>query len=80
MRTNLIFSLLLLMLAVIFAVQNSNGIIVKFLFWETAIPVALIVVISLSVGVILGLIFSIPGKKRVKTDNKKTENKTSEKS
>ncbi|HJX71179.1 MAG TPA: LapA family protein [Bacteroidales bacterium] len=80
MRTKLIISLLLLMLAVIFAIQNSSGIIVKFFFWETAIPVALIIVIALSVGVILGLIVSKPGKKSVKTDDKKTENKASGKS
>jgi putative membrane protein len=68
MRIKLIFSLILLILAVIFALQNSNAETVKFLFWEATLPVALIIIISLTVGAILGLIYSIPGKKPEKSD------------
>jgi uncharacterized membrane protein YciS (DUF1049 family) len=68
MRIKLIFSLILLILAVIFAIQNSNALTVRFLLWETTLPVALIIIISLTVGAIIGLVYSIPGKKPDKTD------------
>ena len=68
MRIKLIFSLILLILAVFFAIQNSNALTVKFLLWETTLPVALIIIISLTVGAIIGLVYSIPGKKPDKTD------------
>ncbi len=68
MRIKLIFSLTLLILAVIFAIQNSNALTVRFLFWETTLPVALIIIITLTVGAIIGLIYSIPHKKPEKSD------------
>ena len=68
MRIKLIISLLLLILAVIFAIQNSNALTVKFLIWEITLPVALIIIISLTVGAIIGLIYSIPHKKSEKPD------------
>ena len=68
MRIKLIFSLLLLILAVIFAIQNSDSQTVRFLFWEATLPIALIIIISLTVGAIIGLIYSIPGKKSGKSD------------
>lgn len=77
MKIKLIFSLLLLILAVIFAIQNSTALTVRFLLWETTLPVALIIIISLTVGAILGLIYSIPGKKPDKSD-KFDENSKSE--
>lgn len=77
MRTKLIFTLILLILVVIFALQNSNSVTVHFLFWESTLPVALIIVISLAAGGIIGLLYSIPGKKE-KTKEKSKE-KTPEK-
>lgn len=68
MRIKLIFSLLLLILAVIFAIQNSDSQTVRFLFWEATLPIALIIIISLTVGAIIGLIYSIPHKKSEKSD------------
>lgn len=68
MRIKLIISLFLLILAVIFAIQNSNALTVKFLVWETTLPVALIIIITLTVGAIIGLIYSIPQKKPEKSD------------
>ena len=68
MRIKLIFSLGLLILAVVFAIQNSSALTVKFLIWQTTLPVALIIIISLTVGAIIGLIYSIPGKKSDKSD------------
>ncbi len=68
MRIKLIISLFLLILAVIFAIQNSNALTVKFLVWETTLPVALVIIITLTVGAIIGLIYSIPHKKSEKSD------------
>jgi putative membrane protein len=68
MRKRLIFSLILLILSVIFAIQNSVDVTMKFFFWEAALPVALIIVISLAIGVIIGLLYSIPGKKSEEAD------------
>lgn len=79
MRIKLICSLILLILAVIFAIQNASSLTVKFLIWQTTLPVALIIIISLTVGAIIGLIYSIPGKKSDKSDKidekKKPEDK-----
>jgi uncharacterized integral membrane protein len=79
MRIKVIFSLLLLILAVICAIQNAASITLKFLFWNTTLPVALIIVITLAIGVILGLILTIPGRKPDKSGEKKPEDKASEK-
>jgi len=75
MRIKLIFSLTLLILAVIFAIQNSNALTVRFLFWETTMPVALIIIITLTVGAIIGLIYSIPHKKPEKSDKSEDHKK-----
>jgi uncharacterized integral membrane protein len=73
MRIKLIFSLILLILAVYVALQNSSATPVKFLIWEKDLPVALIIIISLTVGAILGLIYPILGKKSKSTDHKKSD-------
>jgi uncharacterized integral membrane protein len=79
MRIKVIFSLLLLILAVICAIQNATPITLRFLFWNATLPVALIIAITLAVGVILGLILTIPGRKPVKSEDKKPEDEASEK-
>ncbi|MBN2212720.1 MAG: LapA family protein [Bacteroidales bacterium] len=79
MRIKIIISLLLLIVAVICAIQNANAITVRFLFWDATLPVALIIVLTLAVGVILGLILSLSGKKPAKAVDKKPDDETSEK-
>ncbi len=73
MRTKVIISLLLLILAVICALQNSDVVPLKFLFWDARLPVALLIVITLAVGVILGLIITIYSRKPEKKADKKPE-------
>ena len=73
MRTKIIISLLLLILAVICALQNSGVVPLKFLFWDAMLPVALLIVITLAVGVILGLILTLSARKHEKKAEIKPE-------
>lgn len=63
MNTKLIISFCLLILVVVFSLQNSVSVPVRFIVWKTELPVALIIIISLSFGIIMGLLYSIPRKK-----------------
>ena len=74
MQKKLIFGILLLILVVIFTLQNADSVPLKFISWQTEMPVALIIIITLSIGIILGIIFSIPTKKK-KGEEKKEEDK-----
>ena len=62
MRRSLIFALIGAILIVIFAVQNAATVdVVKLWFWEIKnSPLALIILITLAIGALLGLAVSIP--------------------
>ena len=64
MQRALIAFMILAVLTVVFSIQNSVDVQIKFLFWESNLPLALIIVISLALGTILGVLFSIPKKKK----------------
>ncbi len=64
MKTKLIFALFLLILVVVFTLQNAGTVPLKFITWEIEMPLALIIIITITIGIILGILFSIPGKKR----------------
>jgi uncharacterized integral membrane protein len=49
--------LLLIIAALIFAVQNFATVEIQFLFWSFALPRALMILILLGIGFIIGLLF-----------------------
>lgn len=52
-----IFSLLLIIAVLIFAIQNVAAVEIQFLLWSFSVPRALLIVILLGVGFIIGLLF-----------------------
>ncbi len=60
MQKALIFGLILAVVIVIFALQNSQAIVVKLWFWEFESSLALIMVIVLLLGGVMGVCFSLP--------------------
>lgn len=64
MRFALIFSLALAVLAVIFALQNPQMIEVNLLFVETQGSAALVLIVTFAIGVVVGLLSTLPGRLR----------------
>ena len=60
-----IISLLLIIAVLIFAVQNFAAVEIQFLFWSYSIPRALLIVVLMSIGFIIGLlVFSLIFRRR----------------
>ena len=57
-NAKLILSIILITLSVIFLLQNMVTVKIEFLMWSLAIPRALMVVILIGIGFIIGLLFS----------------------
>lgn len=68
MQRSLIFALLLILIVVVFALQNSDQLIIKLLFWDVESSIAFIMTLVLFIGALLGVLFSLPSifKKRDK--------------
>ncbi|MFW6249257.1 MAG: LapA family protein [Bacteroidota bacterium] len=87
-QRTLIFGLVISILAVIFALQNADPVLVKLWFWKFESSLALVLLVFLAIGAILGILFSIPTwrakQKTVKMEKeqevpvKKDENKMEE--
>ena len=75
MQRSLIFALLLVLVIVVFALQNSDPISVKLFFWDIQSSKALIITSILFIGAILGVLFSLPSifKKREKIEELETQ-------
>ena len=78
MLFSLIFGLIIGAVSVIFALQNIFPVTVTFLAWNLTASLAVIIVVSLFVGVIISSLLSIPGAIRsslaiskLKKENKK---------
>ena len=52
-----IISLLLIIAVLIFSIQNIAAVEIQFLLWSFSIPRALLIVILLGIGFIIGLLF-----------------------
>jgi uncharacterized integral membrane protein len=52
-----IVSLLLIIAVLIFSIQNIAAVEIQFLLWNFSIPRALLIVILLGVGFIIGMLF-----------------------
>ena len=60
MQRSLIIGLLLAILVIIFALQNSAPVPVRLAFWDLNPSVALLVILVLFIGAVLGILFSVP--------------------
>ena len=58
MRFRLIIAIIFALLLVVFSLQNAEIVDVKLWFWNVKIPRALLILISIAAGVILGMLFS----------------------
>jgi uncharacterized integral membrane protein len=52
-----IISLLLIIAALIFSIQNVAAVEIQFLLWSFSIPRALLITILLGVGFVIGMLF-----------------------
>jgi putative membrane protein len=69
MRTRIIISILLAVLLVIFTIQNSEIVTVRLYFWDTNIPGALLFLICLCIGVLIGILIPVKKKKSEKEED-----------
>ena len=75
MRVGLILSLLLAIVAVLFAVQNPQPMDVHLLFFETQGSTALVLILTFGLGVVVGLLSSLPGRLRARRKLKALQKK-----
>ena len=61
MQFVMIFSLVIAVIAVMFAMQNTAVVTLKFFIWTFESPLALLLIIALTVGAIITSIFTLPG-------------------
>lgn len=73
MRVGLIFSLVLAVIAVIFALQNPQPMDVNLLFFETNGSTALVLILTFAVGVAVGLLSTLPSRLRARRKLKALE-------
>jgi len=66
MRFGLLFSLVLAIIAVIFALQNPQPMDVNLLFFRTEGSTALVLILTFSFGIVVGLLSSLPGRLRAR--------------
>lgn len=62
------FTILLGILLVIFTIQNSEIVVIKLFFWIFEIPEALLIIVCIFIGLLIGLL--IPKKKPKPVNNK----------
>ena len=75
MRFGLLFSLLLAIVAVIFALQNPQPMDVNLLFYQTEGSTALVLILTFGFGVLVGLLSSLPGRLRARRKLKELQMK-----
>lgn len=76
MRIALVLSLVLAVLTVVFALQNDDPMAVDFLFIQTQGSTALVLIVTFALGVIVGLLSTLPGRLRDRRELKKIKKKT----
>jgi uncharacterized integral membrane protein len=69
MKFKTIIIILLLLLLVVFALQNAEIVKIKLLFWSVQTPGVLLILVSIAMGVIIGIIL---GNRSVKISPKET--------
>jgi len=67
MQLQLVVAIIIAILAVVFALQNAVPIAVSFLTWRFESSLALVLLITVALGIIMSLLVSVPSKiKRMK--------------
>ena len=64
MRIFFVIALVLALLVTVFAVQNNQPITISFLFWSIDGSLALVLMITLVLGIIIGVLLMAPGSVR----------------
>lgn len=62
-------TILLLILLVIFTIQNSEIVVIKVFFWIFEIPEALLIIVCIIIGLLIGLLIPKKKVKSVKSEN-----------
>lgn len=73
MRFGLLFSLILAIIAVVFALQNPQPMDVNLLFFETQGSTALVLILTFGFGVVVGLLSTLPSRMRTRRKLRKLE-------
>lgn len=60
MKIFTLFALLLAIVAVVFSLQNSTPVVVQFLGWQTQESMALVLLLTFTLGVLFELLISVP--------------------
>lgn len=76
MRIKIIIITVLALLLVVFAIQNTEVVITKLYFWEIKIPRALLILLSVVGGIIIGMVTCFEKKKRKKKKDTEPEKET----
>lgn len=66
MQRVLVILLALLVLVAVFVLQNSMEVVIRLWFWSVETSLALVLIITFAAGALVGILFSIPGRKRKK--------------
>lgn len=61
MQFGMIFSLIFAVIAVIFAVQNTAVVSLYFFLWHFEVPLAILLIVALTIGAIFASLFTFPG-------------------
>lgn len=64
MRIFFVVALILAILVTVFAVQNNQPITISFLFWSIEGSLALVLMITLVLGIVIGVLLMVPGSVR----------------
>lgn len=63
-----VLTMMVAVIAIVFAIQNASEVEVKFLDWQISISKALLIVIMLLAGMIAGYFLQMPGISRLKKE------------
>ena len=64
MRIFFVIALILALLVTVFAVQNNQPITISFLFWSINGSLALVLMVTLVLGIVIGVLLMAPGSVR----------------
>lgn len=68
MKAKIVIIILLAVLLIIFVLQNTDIVLVKFWFWDLSLPRALLLFVTFAIGLIIGLIVPSAQKAAPKSD------------
>lgn len=78
MRLKIILITVLVILLVVFALQNTEVVITKLWFWEIKTPRALLILLSMISGIVIGMVSSLERAKRKHTRKESSEKEKQE--